>query len=66
MFVAATTPPVPKRAKNAKIRKFRFENKLIVFALITPTKKRLPLVSFWVISRNAITVNYTFGVWDNR
>jgi hypothetical protein len=37
-----------------------------VFALITPTKKRLPLVSFWINSRNAITVNYTFGVWDNR
>jgi len=66
MLVAANTPLVPKRAKKAKIRKFRFEKKAIAFAPITPTKNRHPLVSFWVNSRNAITINYTFGDLGSR
>jgi hypothetical protein len=44
----------------------RFESKSIVFALIAPTKNPVLLASFWVNSRNAITVTIPWGLGDRE
>ena len=64
--VAANTPPAPKRVKKAIIRKSRFENKPIVFALITPIKNRLFLERFLLNLRKVNTLNDTFKVMNNK